>query len=211
MSRLDDEIAVLQSIYEAAFEELQYETPSSSSVVQRRMVRYKDEFCTIKLSLPSTYPTCEDCNVSVMSLTFHGIDNRIISKVDVIRQLEQIIASNVAAQQETLFDVCEFLRGRSYTETTSHGSGLSGHTVEKPEELPVAVECHNLSTVFREPHVPPTTSCPSLDIFHGEVVTERKSMFHAHMVCIMCNFFQIVPNHHLHKPSRPCLTVPNAV
>ena len=180
MSRLDDEIAVLQSIYEAAFEELQYETPSSSSQVQRRIVRYKDEFCTIKLSLPSTYPTCGECNVSVMSLTFHGIDHRIISKVDVMRQLEEIIAANATAQQETLFDVCEYLRGRSYTESPR---GLVTAFTEKSAETAAPAECHNLSTVFRQSVVVPPAVCPSLDIFHGEVVTERKSMFHAHMVC----------------------------
>ena len=180
MSRLDDEIAVLQSIYESDFEELHYETPSSSSHVQRRIVRYKDEFCTIKLSLPSTYPTCEECNVSVMSLTFHGIDHRIISKVDVIRQLEEIIAANATAQQETLFDVCEYLRGRSYTESTR---GLVTDITEKSTETAApAAECHNLSTVFRQ-SLAQSAVCPSLDIFHGEVVTERKSMFHAHMVC----------------------------
>ena len=180
MSRLDDEIAVLQSIYEAAFEELQYETPSSSSQVQRRIVRYKDEFCTIKLSLPSTYPTCGECNVSVMSLTFHGIDHRIISKVDVIRQIEEIIAANATAQQETLFDVCEYLRGRSYTQPIG-GSGTV--IAEKSTETAApAAECHNLSTIFRQSLAPPAV-CPSLAIFHGEVVTERKSMFHAHMVC----------------------------
>ena len=182
MSRLDDEIAVLQSIYEAAFEELQYETPSSSSLIQRRIVRYKDDFCTIKLSLPSTYPTCEECNVSVMSLTFHGIDHRIISKLDVMRQLEEIIAANVAAQQETLFDVCEYLRGRSYAES-SRGPVIS--VAEKLDETATAAEYNNLSTVFREPLIvqPPAAAHTSLDIFHGEVVTERKSMFHAHMVC----------------------------
>jgi hypothetical protein len=111
-----------------------------------------------------------------MSLTFHGIDHRIISKVEVMRQLEEIIAANATAQQETLFDVCEYLRGRSYTQPTC---GSIGSFAEISGETTASVD---LSTVFRKSTAQPAV-CPSLNIFHGEIVTERKSVFHAHMVC----------------------------
>jgi hypothetical protein len=50
-----------------------------------------------------------------VSLTFDDNDRRIC-KENVMRLLKEIIAANTAAGKETLFDVCEYLRGRSFIE-----------------------------------------------------------------------------------------------
>jgi len=120
-SVLDDEIVVLQSIYGELFEEVAAVTPSSSSCStllgqQQRMVQYKDTFCTVTLSIPADYPTCDEGNnVSVVILIFHDSD-RCIRKNQVIRQVEEIIVANATAGKETLFDICDYLRGKSYVE-----------------------------------------------------------------------------------------------
>ena len=145
---LDEEIIALQSIYEAAFEELHDETPSSASQRQQRIVQYKDDFCAIKLSIPVDYPTCEENNVSVVDLSFYD-NNRRISNENVVRQLEEIIAANTAAGKETLFDVCEYLRGKSYIEDNNN-------YIIVPE-VPVVLfkDCPEEAAV--DEHHPPTT------------------------------------------------------
>ena len=188
-TRLDDEIAALHAIYADQFEEL------SADVIephpQRRVIKYKDDLCTLKLSIPLLYPSCEDSNsVSLVTLTFQGKTCKISSdsKLDVQRNIEAIIDAN--AGNETLFDVIEFVRGRTYldesvgmsTEDDCGGAGVSDEGTktngdeqqEEQEQVATAIETNK------------TTSCSGddIEIIHGEVTTERKSQFLSHLAFV---------------------------
>ena len=182
-TRLDDEIAALQAIYDDQFCEEQATADIKETHQQRRIVKYKDEFCTLKLSIPVSYPNCGDLSsVCLTSLTFQGTECKISSdnKVAVQRAIEDIIAAN--AGNETLFDVIEFVRGRTYLEESigqllgeeCEDLGDEGRT--KDESDPV------VASVFRLPPMATDTSTSNiLEVIHGEVTMERKSQFQAHL------------------------------
>jgi hypothetical protein len=198
-TRLDDEIAALQAIYDEQFEE------QTTDVVephhQRRIVKYKDVFCTLKLSIPVTYPTCGNSSVCVVNLTFQGTECKISSsrKLVVQRAIENIIAAN--ASNETLFDVIEFVRGRSYLEGPigllseereeedcgSMGVGEEGGAADDIEHEQQLLE--QAASVFRmdtpvKANVTAPGSGVDLEIIHGEVTMERKSQFLAHLAFV---------------------------
>ena len=170
-SRLDDEVAALQAIYGDHFEEVAVEDARG-----RRVVRYHDDACAVKVSLPPTYPADGggDERPTVTGLAFLGPECRVNAegKVAVLREIEAIVTGNAGA--ETLFDVIEYLRGRSYAPTPSNDTFTIAEAAEE--------------TVFR----PPTTPAPALApapvptvaVISGETTTDRKSQFQAHLAFV---------------------------
>ena len=162
---LDDEIVVLQSIYGESFEEIAVTPSSSSSQGQRqRVMQYKDTFCTITLSIPADYPTCDEGrNVSVDSLIFHDSDQCMSNNKNVLRQLVEIIVANATAGKETLFDICEYLRGKTYVEEGVVIPEKSSVT-ECPEDKEEAADVETVTSGKDCPEdtTPPTTVFQSL-------------------------------------------------
>lgn len=162
---LDDEIVVLQSIYGELFEEVAV-TPSSSSYStllgqQQRMVQYKDTFCTVTLSIPANYSICDEgSNVSVVILIFHDSD-RCIRKNQVMRQLEEIIVANATAGKETLFDICEYLRGKSYVEEEEERAVIPEKSLLVADCLEDKEEATDVEIVASGKDCPESTTLPT--------------------------------------------------
>lgn len=166
-TRLDDELAALRAIYDTQFEEL-----PGADERGRRLVRYRDDACAIKFSLPSSYPDGE--RPFVASLTFYGSECRVNAegKTVVLKEIEGLVEGNAGV--ETLFDVIEYLRGRSFMPQTKDG-GVAADTVS-----PIS---SNDEIVFRAP-LPPVAAAVAVSVISGDTTTERKSQFQAHLAFV---------------------------
>ena len=164
MTSLDEEIEVLISIY------------ADNIVVkggsQSKVVSFTDENFDVSFNVPPSYPVSQP----IMTLT---TKIKFLSKQDL--QLVEEEVSNIIRNNEgsvVLFQCIEFIRTKFEEVTRNQQEGKLSIADNVDEEFNQLETNSGINSVCPSPAQ--NNSTP-IEIFHGEIITERRSTFQAHM------------------------------
>lgn len=164
---------------------------------ENKIIRYRDDTVSLKLSIPLQYP--EMAGVTIINLSFHSADNTISnnSKVLISNEIESIICRNVG--EETLFDIIDYLRSQknlSEENNAQSSSGEKGNEYRNNDKKDSSDfdylnndECdlniENMPASFNNSkfEIFQVSNSP-IKVFHGVITIEKKSQFLSHFAYV---------------------------